>query len=485
MLINSLAAMNSMKTKITKYVGTFFLMSSLVLMGQSCTKGGNRAAQDAFRPITLEYWTVFNSPDDYRQVIEDYTALHPNIRINVKKFRFDEYEEQLVNALAEDRGPDLFSVHNSWVPGYRSKLLPLPPTTTLASQFTVGSIKKEVVTELRTTRSLNQVDLRTNFLEQVYNDVYLRDVGFDEDGDIVEGELQIFGLPIAFDSMVTYFNRDLLDNAGISQPSKFWHEFQEDVQQLARFDSQGNIIAAGAALGTANNIPRAVDILSILMMQNGAVMIDDDRDVIFDDIPDELRGTRSTIPGEEALRFYVSFANENNRNFTWGQDEIDAFEAFLQGKVSYFFGYHYHKEQIEGLAPKLNFGVAPFPQIQGNPEIYYANYWVEGVSKKTRNPDAAWDFVQFMTSAGEAQKFLEASNKPTARRDLLDAQAENPELEVYINQLLKSKSWYNGQDPAAMESIMNTLIQNMLDGAGDIDDLIKLASDRVQQTLRF
>ncbi len=474
----------SMKSKIKKYL-SLFLLSALVLTGSSCTKGGDPAAQRAYQPITLEYWTVFNSPEDYSQIIADYQAIHPNIRVNVKKFRFDEYENQLVNALAEDRGPDIYSLHNTWVPSYRTKLLPLPPTTTLAYQFTTGTIQKETITELRTTRSLNDADLKRDYLEQVFDDVYLPRTVI-EDGEIVLGAPAIYALPVAFDTMVMYFNPDLLDNAGIPQPAEFWHEFQEDVQQLARFDSFGNVISAGTALGTANNIPRSVDLLSVLMMQNGAEMIDEEgRDVVFNEIPQALRGTRSTVPGEEATRFYTSFANENNRNYTWTANEQDALEAFIQGKVAYFFGYFYHKEQIEGLAPKLNFEVAPFPQIQGNPEIYFANYWVEGVSKRTVNADAAWDFVQFMTSSAESEKFLVQTQKPTARRQFINNQIADPELSVYANQLLKSKSWYNGQDPAAMETIMRTLITDTLSGVADIDDLVSLAADRVQQTLRF
>jgi ABC-type glycerol-3-phosphate transport system substrate-binding protein len=472
-----------MKT-IIKRVGIISLLAMLTFTGASCRRGGDIDAQRAYQPISLEYWTVFNSPDDFTQIIADYRALHPNISIEVKKFRFEEYEETLVNALAEDRGPDIFSVHNTWLPSYRSKLLPMPPQTTLAYQYTTGSVRKETVTEFRTSRSMNEAELRRDFLEQVYEDVYIPELVTNDDGEFVDSAPAIYGLPVAFDTMVMYFNRDLLDNAGVAQPAEFWHEFQEDVQQMARFDSFGNIIAAGSAMGTADNIPRSTDILSVLMMQNGAVMIDENGEVLFDEIPDALRGTRSTVPGEEALRFYTSYANENNRNYTWTPNEVNAFEAFLQGKVAYFFGYNYHREQIEGLAPRLNYGVSGLPQIQGNPEVYFANYWVEGVSKKTRNADAAWDFVQFMTSADEVSKLLDQTQRPTARRDLITAQETSPVLGVYASQLLQSKSWYNGQDPAAAESILKSLIRDTLAGAADISDLLNLAADRVQQTLR-
>lgn len=470
-----------MKHTITKTV-CLVLMGALLLTGQSCRKGGSIEAQRAYQPITLEYWTVFNSPDDYTQVIADYQAVHPNIRVNVKKFRFEEYEPMLLNALAEDRGPDIFSVHNTWVPEYRTKLLPLPPTTTLAQEVVTGTIRRETSVELRTTRSLNEFDLRTAFVEQVYKDVYLPELAPGENQR--EGAPAIYGLPVAFDTMVLFYNRDLLDNAGIAQPARTWHEFQDHVDNIARFDSQGNILTAGAALGTPYNVPRSVDILSVLMMQNGATMITGEGEVNFHNIPEQLRGQRSTVPGEEALQFYTSFANPNQQNYTWNANQIDGFEAFLQGKVAYFFGYNYHVEQIRTLAPKLNFGLSYLPQIQGNPQVNFANYWVESVSRKTRNPDAAWDFLQFITSAQEAQKFLSATKKPTPRRDLVQVQQDDPDLFIFASQVLTSVSWYNGNDAAAMEEIMKRLMVDALAGTGDLDDLLQLAAQRVQQTLR-
>ncbi len=472
------------KTKL-RFATSILLLASLLLGGVSCRRGGDLAAQRAYRQINLEYWTVFHSPEDFQQIIADYRAIHPNIRVEVKKFRFEEYENQLLNALAEDRGPDIFSLHNTWIPEYRTKLLPLPAQTTLAYQVATGTVKKELITELRTTNSLNVAGLQRQFLAQVYEDVYLPELTI-SGGQVQIGENKIYGLPLAFDTMVLYYNRDLLDNAGVAEPARTWQEFQQHVTSLARFDSQGRILTAGAALGTAENTTRPTDILSLLMMQNGAQMFDKDgRRVNFHTIPDNLRGVRNTIPGEDALRFYTSFANPNNQNYTWNEQQSDAFESFLQGRVAYFFGYAYHQEQIRGLAPRLNFGVSTMPQIQNNPEMYFANYWVETVSRKTENADAAWDFLQFITSSQESQKFLASAKLPTARRDLVNAQLEDPELYVFANQLLRSSSWYNGQDAAAMEAIMKELVKDALAGTQDLDDLLKLAAERVQQTYRI
>ncbi len=474
-----------MKYKHMQRVFALGLLATLTLTGQSCLKGGSLDAQRAYQNITLQYWTVFNSPDDFEKVAADYQAVHPNIKVEVKKFRFDEYEDKLLNALAEDRGPDLFSVHNTQIPEYRTKLLPLPVTTTLAQQVVSGTLKKEVTTELVTTRSLNEFDLRSQFIEQVYNDVYLPQVTLDAEQRPQLGDRVVYGLPLAMDTMVLYYNRDLLDNAGVAQPARTWSEFQEQVGRIARFDSKGNILVAAAPLGTADNTPRAVDILALLMMQNGSDMVTADGEVNFHRIPDSLRGQRSAVPGEEALNFYTSFANPNQSSYTWNDKQIGGFEAFLQGKAAYFFGYAYNLDEIRALAPKLNFGISNMPQIQGNKEVYFANYWVESVSRKTAYPDAAWDFVQFLTSATEAQKYLDSAKKPTARRDLIQPQLDNPDLVIFASQVLQSRSWYNGQQAAAAENIMKQLIRDALAGVDKYDKLLQLAAERVQQTYRF
>ncbi len=474
-----------MKQKRMRGILAIALLATFALTGQSCLRGGSQTAQQAYQDITLQYWTVFNSPDHFSEVLADYQTIHPNIDIEIKKFRFDEYEQMLLNALAEDRGPDIFSVHNTQIPEYRTKLYPMPETTTLATQVVEGSLKKEVITQLVTTRSLNEYDLRSQFFEQVYKDVYVPSVSLDAENRPIYGAKSIHGLPIAMDTLVMFYNRDLLDNAGVAQPAQTWSEFQEQVGRIARFDSRGNILVAAAALGTADNTPRAADILALLMLQNGAEMVTEEGEVNFHRIPEALRGQRSGIPGEEALLFYTGFANANQRSYTWNANQVDGFEAFLQGKSAYFFGYAYHVDEIKALAPRLNYGISNMPQIQGNPEVHFANYWVEGVSRKTAYPDAAWDFVQFMTSAQEAQKYLESAQKPTARRDLITPQLDNPDLVIFASQLLRARSWYNGQDAAAAEGIIKQLIRDALAGVDDFDELLQLAAERVQQTYRF
>ena len=107
----------------------FLLIATLVLSGQGC--GGGGATTVAAKPVTLTYWRVLDNSDAFDQIIQAYRALHPNVTVNYRKLRLEEYERELVNALAEDRGPDIVSLHNTWIRSYQSKLLPAPASVKL------------------------------------------------------------------------------------------------------------------------------------------------------------------------------------------------------------------------------------------------------------------------------------------------------------------------------------------------------------------
>ena len=436
--------------------------------------------QRAAKPITLKYWRVFDDSDTFDDIIAAYRALHPNIQIEYRKLRPEEYERELLNAFAEDRGPDIFSVHNTWTRGYQSKLLPLPAQTTVPTREIQGTIKKEAVTVLRTKPSITLRQLRNDYIDAVYADVVIPTPDEKKPEEVTD---RVYGLPLSVDSLVLYFNRDLLNAAKIATPPRTWSEFQQTVKRLTRLDNRGNIIQAGAALGSGRNVERAFDILSLLMMQNGAKMTDESGFAAFQTLPRELAG-RPAPPGEEALIFYTDFANPGKEVYTWNTLMASSFESFVNGKAAMFLGYSYHLPLIRARAPKLNLGISGAPQIEGNPEINYANFWVEGVSRKTKNPNEAWDFVQFAASPEQVKKYLTKSRRPTALRALITSELDDEDLGVFANQTLTAQSWYRGKDAASAERAFVDMIESVVSGALPAREAIRFTAEKVNQTIR-
>jgi multiple sugar transport system substrate-binding protein len=362
------------------------------------------------------------------------------------------------------------------VPKYQNKLAPVPDSITVPFTSIQGTIKKETVTEMRTKPGLSVKDLKSQFVDQVALDCV---INAPSDAQPPVNKDRVFAVPLASDALALYYNKDLLNAAGIPEPPAYWDDLQKMIPRLTKQDSQGNIIQSGAALGTAKNIERFSDILSVLMMQNGTKMTEYDR-VIFDKTPVELSG-RDTPPADSAVTFYTDFANPAKEVYTWNDKLPDSLQAFASGQTAFFFGYSYQMQQIVAQAPKLNFGIAKLPQIRDNPEVNFANYWVEGVSKKTANLNWAWDFLQFASTADQAAKYLAVANRPTALRSLIQKQTEDINLSVFASEMLTAKSWYRGKSDTAAEQAISDLIYSVLNG-GEIRQAVKNSANRVMET---
>lgn len=463
-------------------------MTGLVLLsllaGQGCTKGMDPATQAASKRTTLTIWSVIDDVDVYQGIISDYRALHPYVTVSYRRFRLEEYEDALLNALAEDRGPDIFLIHDTWISKYLPKIEPMPLQTTTAFQRVVGTVKKETTYVLETEPSVSVRSYKNNYPDAVIKDT-VRTVNVSTDSAVRKLEQRIVAVPVSVDTLAMYVNKDLLNAAGIATVPKDWATFQAAMPRLVKQDAQGALLQSGAALGTAYNVERMSDILSALMMQNGAEMSADDGTPTFALVPAALSDVRNLPPSYQAVSFYTDFANPGKEVYTWNASQPDSYQAFVQGKVAFFFGYSYHLPYIRAQAPKLNLGIAQLPQIEGNPVVNMANYWTWTVSKKTKNRDVAWNFLNFMIKPDEVKKYLTAAKRPAADKSLLPDQLEDEDVGVFASQVLTAKSWYLGGDPSAMEDAFKVMVDNVLNGTEEIPTAVKNAQQKVSQTVKY
>ncbi len=463
---------------MSKYFVSAVLASVLLTTGAGCF--GGSSTPSASGKVTLEVWGVFDEDDAWKDIIDGYTSVHPNVTIEYTKLRFEEYKDELIRAIAEGKGPDVFAVHNDWLGEFASLLEPMPEAVTVAHVETQGTVRKETVLVTTSESTMSMKTLKSNFIPSVVEDVVMP-YQATEKSDPIDA---IYALPMGVDTLGLFYNQDMLNAAGIPQPPATWTDFQQAVKLLTRLDPAGTVVQSGVGLGTSKNVERAADILSVLMMQNGAEMVDDRGRVVFNDIPS---GTpRDVNPGLDAVRFYTDFANPTKEVYTWNTSQSSSLEAFVNGKAAMFLGYSYHLPIIRTLAPKLNVGAAALPQISVASDVQqvnFANYWAQGVSRDSQNSDYAWNFILYATDAKNVGTYLAEAGKPTALRSLIAGQLEDENLGVFVNQLLTAKTWYRGKDIDATEAAMNQLIDDMLAGTyEDPQDAIDTAAKVVRQT---
>ena len=444
-----------------------FTLTALLLTGFGC-KGGSREAQEAAaKAVSLNWWRVGGSKQNFDILLNDYKKIRPNVSVNVSQIREEELESALIQALADGRAPDVVSLPNTWLRGWQHRLAPLPPTLTLPYLELTGTFKKEPRWVLKEINSLDLKSIKARYVDTVVNDVY-----FDS---------KIYGLPLNLDTLLIFYNVDLLTAAQFPEAPKTWNEFKEASQAITKLDKLGRLLQNGAALGTAENIPYSFDIVSALMLQNGTPMMTGGS-ASFQK-PISVQG-ESYSPGLDALRFYTDFANASKETYSWSADQINAREAFAAGKLGFVFGYWRDLPNLKAMAPKIRIGLANFPQIEGSFQTsYYANYFIETVLKQSTHQTEAWDLIQFITTPAEAKKYLESAKQPTAQREFVTAQIADEDLGIPAAQVLTAKTWYRGYDFTSTQGVFQDMIKQVLVGT-PIDQALSAAAERVTQTMR-
>ncbi|KKS66025.1 MAG: ABC transporter, solute-binding protein [Parcubacteria group bacterium GW2011_GWA1_42_7] len=392
-------------------------------------------------PITLEFWGVFEDSDAYSSLIAQFKQVYPHIAINYYKKNIATYEQDLLNALAAGRGPDIFSIHNTWLPKYSDKLFPAPEGMLTSAEYA-----------------------------SVFVDVASQD--FVEQG-------KIYAFPFYVDTLALFYNKDIFNGAGIALPPATWEEVNAAAESLTKKDLDGNISQSGIALGASKNVNRCTDILSLLMIQSGAKMISDDKTSAAFAGSVYLDG-ENFYPASRALNFYTNFANPKKKVYSWNSSQHYSIDAFSEGKAAMMINYSYQIPALRAKAATLRFGVAGLPQISANASnaANYANYWGQGVSKGSLNANAAWQFLGWMSQKENMKTFLGQIKKPTSRRDLIEWQKADPDLGIFAIQTLSARSWRQA-DNIQIEKIFANMIDQALSDPSRIDEIVRQANQEV------
>ena len=341
-------------------------------------------------PITLTYWGLWEDDNLIKPIIAEYQKQHPNIIVNYEKKSSLNYRTRVQTQIREGVGPDVFRIHNSWLPMFESDLAVAP-----ADIFTPS-------------------DYRNMFYPVAAE-------------SFVKGN-QIYGAPMEIDGLALFYNEDMFSGIG-GKPPKNWQEFIDYATKMTVKDATG-IKTAGAALGTAGNVDHWSDILGLLLLQQPGVDL----------------GSVATPQVAEILRFYTGFVIDPKKK-TWDVNLPKSTDMFAAGRLGFYFAPSWRAHELRVTNPNLKFKVAPVPQLSGK-QSGWATFWGEVVSAKSKNLIEAWKFVKYLTSA-EAEKmaYQEAAKirlfgEPYSLVSLTGEIAQDPIVGAFVTQGPIYKFWY-------------------------------------------
>ena len=392
----------------------------------------------------LTYWGLWEPESVMSSVITAYEELHPNVTIHYVQKSFSNYENNLYGLLEEGASsdilvPDIFRIGNAWLPKYQQYLSYLPA---------------EVMTS-------------TEYAETFYPTVLTDFTG--KDGNI-------YAMPWGFDGLAIMYNKQLLEEIGLTEPPADWDSFVEVAQKLTKRDSAGEITQAGLAIGTADNVLHSESILSYLFLLNGADLIDSTRTVV----------NLSSTEAEIALTVYTEFADE--KEGTWSGNLRNDLDMFYEGKLAMMFAPSWRVFDVIEAAPSIEFDLAPLPQLPGNEEIYYSMYWGEAVSTYCENKGLAWDFIKYL-STSEVQRELHSNassirsfGEPYSRIDLKTDMVGQPYLSAIGTMAPNMQSWQMG-DQYFVERKLNEAITNVIEYGMEVTSALGDAESEINDQL--
>lgn len=446
--------------KIWRKLTGVFLIASLVIL-PACREKTPQEKLKTYDGVELTYYKMFDDSDVIEPIISEYEAAHPGLKINYRKFdNFDEYQKVVLNEMAEGEGPDIFSMQNNWFFSNYKKLSPMPESFGTPDDFA------------------------STFVDVAYKDLVRTDQN---------GYEQVYALPMTVDSLALYYNKahfeDRLPDTG--RPASTWEGIKEDVVKLNKEDNSfERFEVAGIAMGRSDNISRGVDILYLLFLQYGVDFYNED---VSEAIFAGQQGGITTYPAVESLDLFTSFADENQKHYSWNEVVIDddasekEVEAFAKGKVSMIAGFAYTYDdvikQINIFKSKgvdtidlKDIKIAPIPQIYDpkvstDKRVTYANYFAEGVSRNSKHPEVAWDFLLELTKKKNLETYFEKTHKPTSRRDMIDAQRKDALFGVFAMQSGFAES-FPILDYYVYKDIFSQVIANANLGTAERSDLV-------------
>ena len=386
--------------------------------------GGLLLAGLAFaQDVTITYWQYDYATriDAMNQLITQFEAENPGIKVVQETFPYDAYQQQVGASLPAGEGADVVQLYYGWLPTWvRSGYVePLPE-----QYFDTATIDSEFVPMVQAAK--------------------------------LDG--QYYGLPTAVRSLALFYNKDMLAAAGYDAPPKTWDEFVAIAKALTvkngpRFTQTGYGIAPN---GQDHNLIR-----EILTRQFGTQPYSDDgTQVLYND-----------QAGLDAFKFYTSWITD---------DEIGVID-FVPGNNGYRDGFSQQQNIamiIDGSFAigsvrdnaQFDWGVAEIPTLDNGVKANFGSFWMNGLTPNAFKDDATLEasakFLEFITRPEAMKLWLEVVGEVPARSELVNDSelASDPVYGPFITSLADAHATEFVDEAAQRQVVVDAINRVVLEG---------------------
>jgi len=412
---------------------TIYLISSYIGFGKIFEKIGLKETEKE-ETITLNYWGTLFPKEVMNEVISDYQAKNPQVKIiytentaeNVSEYRTKLFARLYKDKKTEEEKkalPSIFEIHSTWV----------------ADLITKISLENEAITQKEFDSRFYKIALDQN----------------------VSTSGRVVAVPLNYDGLVLLYNTQDFKDAGIGEINT-WEDLKTAAIKLTVPSTKTSQGHAGVALGTTTNIANYTDVLGLMLKQNQV------------QIPDRLNGQAAL----EVFRNYIAY---NTVYKTWNAGFTSSIADFAAENVSMIFIKASDIPKVLKINPSLKFEVLAPPQLPllegGVTKVGYASYYSATVYQdlSSKQQKVAWDYLNWLTQKEQQIKL----------NDLMIKYNRFPHM--YSNKEINSRystSEYKKYFEPALKYATQSASNEFAGGVGNIayEKLLKTVVDELSQS---
>lgn len=394
---------------------------------------------------SIVVWGTFPSRN-WSELIAETAKVGKDLRITYVEKNPETYSEELLEAIASGKSPDLFLAPHTMLTQYKDKILHVPigdqgiPVTTFEQTYISGAA-----------------------------------IFIDNEG--------LAALPFSVDPLMMFYNKDIVEGNGYLSVPEVWDQsFLSFVNELTIRDNDNAILQSGVAFGEFDNIRNAKSILSTLMLQAGNPIV-----AYSEGRPQSFINESSSIdkqPIARALRFFLGFSNPTQGAYTWNGAMPEDEAVFVSSDLVLYFGHASEYQTLQKRNPNMNIGVAEVPQLGSDitdRRVVFGTFYGLAVPKASQNQALA-SRVRTLIASGPTSKDLITSTGtiPVRRSDL--SQADSLMRTTMYKSAIISRAWVD-PDANKTKEAFRAFVNNALTGQRSVDSAVSALNQSVSRLL--
>lgn len=265
-----------------------------------------------------------------------------------------------------------------------------------------------------------------------------------------------YGLPLNSNNLGLYYNKALLDEAGVAVPTTW-----EELSAAAKATANGDV--SGLAISAVKNEQGTFQFLPFVWQTGG-------------DLEDYATS------GAEALSFLKGMIDEGSvSSAVTNYSQEDARTQFTAGKVAMMMNGPWELQNLADVP--FEWGVAPLPKGKEAATGLGGENVV--VLQEGKQADAAVKLAEFLTSAEGAKIYCDESGQLSARPDLAGKLklSSDDKLKVFEDQLAVAHARAYGKQYAKVSEAVQLSMQEALTGASTPEEAAKKAAGTIAALL--